>query len=409
MSTHADAEKRRDVPRLDSAASKKLLTVAGVFAGASVLVAAAGALVDPHRFAFAYLVGFCFAASLGLGGLFFVIIQHLTKAGWSVAARRHMEWMSAILPACIVLFIPVALFAPHTFEPWMGHEAATDPVLSKKLAYLNPTFFFVRAGFYLLAWAGLAHFFSSKSAQQDGSGDKSITQKLEGASAPAVIVFALTTTFAAFDWLMSLDPHWYSTIFGVYYFAGAALSSLAALSLITITLQKKGYLSRVSTVEHRHDIGKLFFGFVVFWAYIAFSQFILIWYANIPEETIFYKHRWDGSWKYLSWTLLFGHFVIPFVVLMSRHAKRSYTVLGATSVFVLLMHWVDLYWLVMPNMGAHGGEGHGHDLHVSWVDVAGLLGPLGVSALAVAFRATRTAIYPLKDPRIPETVRVENL
>jgi hypothetical protein len=219
-----------------------------------------------------------------------------------------------------------------------------------------------------------------------------------------VLGFGLSTTFAAFDWVMSLDPHWYSTIFGVYFFAGCALSSLATLSLITIQLQSRGLLSRVSTVEHQHDIGKLLFGFVVFWAYIAFSQFLLIWYANIPEETVWYKHRFEGSWGSVSWLLLFGHFVIPFLWLLSRTAKRIRVVLGAGAAWLLFMHYVDLYWLVMPTM-----EELHHGAHPSWIDLAGLLGPVGVGLAVVAARASGSTLYPVKDPRLAEALRVENL
>jgi hypothetical protein len=388
-------------PNVTEARGGSLVRLAGGVAAVGVVLCIVALMADRERFAFSYLTGFVYVATLGLGGLFFVLVQHLTRAGWSVAARRQMEWLSQVLPFCIGLFVPVALLAHDLFHHWMGPEAEHDHELHKKAAYLNPTFFFIRAAVFLAAWTGLSLWFSRTSRAQDTSGDPRLTQKMQMASAPGVIVFSLTLTFAAFDWLMSLDPHWYSTIFGVYVFAGSTVSSLAALALMTMALRKAGAYGKVSTIEHQHDIGKLLFGFIVFWAYIGFSQFMLIWYANMPEETIYYRERWEGGWHVVSIALLFGHFIIPFIVLLSRHAKRHNMVLGVSCVWMLVMHYVDIYWMVMPNKT--------HHFEPSWIDLAGLLGPFGVGALALALTARKSPAYPLKDPRIPETTHVENL
>lgn len=390
------------VIRLTEEQGASLMRSALGLAVLGIVLAVVAAIVDRERFAPAYLTGFVFVTTVGLGGLFFVLIQHLTRAGWSVGPRRQMEWLSGILPVSAALFLPVAVLAHDLYREWMGPEAANDEVLRGKAAYLNPTFFYVRAVVFLAAWTVLALWFWRTSRKQDESGDPALTVKMQLSSAPCVVIFALTLTFAAFDWLMSLDPHWYSTIFGVYIFAGSATSSLATLALMTLALQSAGIMGKVSTVEHRHDIGKLLFGFIVFWAYIGFSQFLLIWYANIPEETIFYLHRLEGSWKTVSLTLLFGHFIVPFIVLLSRHAKRHPGVLGAASVLILVMHYVDIYWLVMPNFLHEGAS-------PSWIDLAGLLGPLGIGALAVVLRARRSPAYPLRDPRLTEAMHVENL
>ena len=220
-------------------------------------------------------------------------------------------------------------------------------------------------------------------------------------SAPAILIVGVTMTFAAFDWLMSLDPHWYSTIYGVYVFAGGAVSALAALSLLTLALERKGILEGILTVEHRHDIGKLLFGFTVFWAYIAFSQYLIIWYGNIPEETVYFRERWEGPWKVVSLVLVFGHFVVPFVALISRTAKRSRLILGASALLLLVMHYVDIYWLVMPTLGEHGAM-------PSWIDVCGLLGPLGAGLLVIAHRAAGGPLYPVRDPRLAESLQFLN-
>jgi hypothetical protein len=201
---------------------------------------------------------------------------------------------------------------------------------------------------------------------------------------------------------MSIDPHWYSTIFGVYVFAGAALSSLCAAALVMVYLRSKGALGRVATVEHQHDLGKMLFGFIVFWAYIAFSQFILIWYANIPEETIFFRHRWEHGWKMWSLLLLFGHFIVPFALMMSRWAKRINSLLVTGSVLLLVMHFVDIYWLVKPNFD--GGQ-----FSFSWVDIAAWAGPAGVLVCVVLQQMAKGPIYAVNDPRIAETAKMENI
>lgn len=353
------------------------------------------------RFGAAYLVGFLYTTTIGIGALFFVIIQHLTKAGWSVGPRRIQEWVSQGLVASVLLFIPVLVMSHDIFHHWMGEHAAHDPILIGKQAYLNPTFFYVRAGVFLLTWAFLATWFYRLSKEQDQTGDKSLSSKRQTAAAPATFALGITTSFAGFDWVMSLDPHFYSTIFGVYIFAGALVSSTAFLALIIVRFRNAGVGGGLLTVEHQHDVGKFLFGFIVFWAYIGFSQFILIFYANIPEETIWYKHRWENGWS--TWTMLvfLGHFVAPFCILLSRTAKRSKGILTFGACLILVMHWVDLYWLVMPTVD--------HHLHFQWVDLAGLIAPVGITLAWLSWRVLRDPAYPTKDPYIPEALKAENL
>ena len=393
--------KKLEKVSLPEATGKKLMNAAVGVLALGVLLGGVAWKADPKHFAFSYLTGFAFVATIGLGAMFFIIIQFLTKAGWSVIPRRAMEWVSGILPVTAFLFLPLVAFSHDLYHHWMSEEAQHDPIIQKKAAYLNTSFFYVRAVVFFVVWAGLSFFYWSNSRKQDESGDPKLTLRMQNAAPPAVLLFGLSLTFAAFDWLMSLDPHWYSTIFGVYIFAGGATSSLSVLSILAVQMEKKGMLQGIITVEHRHDIGKLLFGFTVFWAYIAFSQFILIWYANIPEETIFYKHRWEGSWAVVSILLLAGHFIVPFLALISRDAKRNPQMLSAVAVLLLVMHYVDIYWLVMPNFAHHAEP--------SWIDLAGLLGPLGAGALALAMRAKASPLYPLRDPRLAESLKLENL
>jgi hypothetical protein len=357
--------------------------------------------VERARFGAAYLTGFLFTTTICIGALFFVIIQHLTKAGWSVGPRRIQEWVSQGLVASVLLFIPVLVMSHDIFHHWMGEHAAHDPIIAKKVAYLNPTFFYVRAGVFLLTWAGLATWFYKLSKDQDLSGDRALSEKRQAMAAPATAALGITTSFAGFDWVMSLDPHWYSTIFGVYIFAGALVSSTALLALLVVRFRKDNVGGGLLTVEHQHDVGKFLFGFTVFWAYIGFSQFILIYYANIPEETIWYKHRWEGGWSTLSFVLLFGHFIVPFALLLARTAKRSTTWLPIGAGLLLFMHWIDLYWLVMPNFD--------HHFHMQWVDFAGLIAPVGITMAWLSVRVLNDAAYPTNDPYIPEALKAENL
>lgn len=353
------------------------------------------------RFLASYLVGFMFTTTIAIGALFFVIIQHLVKAGWSVAPRRIMEWLSQGLIASAVLFIPLLLMSKSVWHHWMGEHAAHDPILKAKAGYLNETFFYVRAIVFLVTWALLAMWFYKKSRDQDRTGDRKLSDKLQMLAAPCVMILGLTTTFAGFDWVMSLDPHWYSTMFGVYIFAGCLIGSHSVLALAIVRFRKDNIGGNLLTVEHQHDLGKFLFGFVVFWAYIGFCQFMLIYYANIPEETIWYKHRWEHGWSTVSMAIFLLHFVAPFLILLSRTAKRSTTILSIGAGLLLFMHWVDIYWMVMPTFDEH--------FHFQWVDIAGLLAPVGLTCAWLGYRVLGDPAYPLKDPYIPEALKAENL
>jgi hypothetical protein len=356
---------------------------------------------DRGRFSGAYLAGFVFTITIALGALFMIVITHLTKSSWSVGPRRSLEWMSQALVVCVILFVPLLAMSHDVWHHWMGPQAASDPILAKKAAYLSPTFFYVRAVFYLLTWALLGRWYYKLSREQDVSGDRALSGRREAAAAPATFALGLTMTFAGFDWVMSLDPHWYSTIFGVYIFAGSLVSSMAMLALIVVRLRAAGVGGDLLTVEHQHDIGKYLHGFIIFWAYIGFSQFLLIYYANIPEETIFFKQRWEHGWSSWSMLLFLGHFVVPFLVLLSRHVKRSATGLTVGAGLVVVMHYVDVYWMVMPAFQVQ--------FNFQWVDIAGLLAPFGIACGFVAYRVLGHPAIPTKDPYVPEAMKAENL
>jgi hypothetical protein len=350
-------------------------------------------------------LNFCFFVSLSLGALFFVIIQHLTRAGWSVAVRRLAECLAAVLPYWGFLFIPVlALMVAGDGSLYVWNDAAhveSDELLQLKRPYLNAPFFILRALVYLGVWALMARYYWRKSVAQDVTGDVSNTHQMQWWSGPATLAFSATAAFAAFDWLMSLDPHWFSTIYGVYFFSGCTVAFFAALVVLMFLLQRGGLVQDSITVEHYHDVGKWLFGFVFFWGYIAFSQYMLIWYANIPEETTWYLARQSEGWAWVSVLLLFGHFLIPFCGLLSRHVKRNKLALAGWAAWLLLMHWLDLYWLVMPKLGDGGPR----------IGVADLFCFAGMGALYVAIVirvAAERGLVPARDPRLDESLGFKN-
>ncbi len=269
-------------------AGEKAFRLAAIVGGVGLAAAAVIGLASDHggeRFFHSFLVSFCFFLSLSLGALFFVILQHLTRSGWSVVVRRLAEGIAANLFWLAGMAVLVVIGMGKLYHWTHADVVAADALLQGKSAYLNPTFFVVRMAIYFGVWVLLARFFLTSSIRQDQSGDVSLTHRMQRFSAPAMLLYGVTVTFAAFDLLMSLDPHWFSTIFGVYYFSGCVVGFFALLTLVVFAVQRSGRLTKAITVEHYHDLGKLIFAFVVFWAYIAFSQYMLIWYANIPEET----------------------------------------------------------------------------------------------------------------------------
>ncbi len=357
---------------------------------------------DPVRFSAAYLVAFVFFLTIALGSLFFVMLAHLTGSAWSVTMRRIAENVMFTIPAGAVLFLPVAFGLGSLYE-WARPEAvAADPVLQGKAAFLNPQFFFVRAAVYFALWSFWALRLYWLSASQDESGSLSKARSAERWSAPGMLVLTVTVALASFDWLMSLDPHWYSTMFGIYIYSGAALAFFAALALILLAFRGAGVLRHSVNHEHYHDLGKWIFGLTVFWAYIAFSQYMLIWYANLPEETVWFRDRLVGSWRSVAAVLVIGHFFVPFLVLVSRAAKRRLSILGAAAAWVLLMQYTDLYWITMPVFSKRG-------FAPSWIDLAALAAVGGTLGLVFWSRFRRRALAPTGDIRFERSLEFTNV
>jgi hypothetical protein len=418
----------------------KMAAAVGAF---GAVVATWGYSIDPGRFAFSYLTGFITALTMGLGSVFFVLVQHLTGAGWSVTVRRTSEFFVAGMVVVPLLALPNLLSLGKLY-PWYGNGSETvahaqegpthgaaareaaehreavpegdraeirehaqhAELIAKKSAFLNPTFFAIRAILYLLAWLWLSTRLFGYSTAQDKSGDVMWTAKLQRFAPRAIIVFALSLSFAGFDWVMSLQPSWYSTMFGVRVFAASAVLGLALNVLVNLGLHRSGVVGEAINVEHFHDLGKLMFGFLVFWAYISFSEFMLIWYAAIPEETVYFHMRWDNPWwRTISITLVVVKFIIPFFMVMSRNAKRNLGLLGLGAGWIATLHMLEMYYWVMPNYRPG-------DVAFSIPGIATDLGCIfacvGIYLAVVFRRMLNHPVIPVRDPRLQRALDFVN-
>ena len=379
----------------------RLPVIAAVCAVLGAVACAILGAGNPQQFFFSWLVSFLFFLSLALGALFFVLIQYATQGGWGVVLRRIGETVFITLPVMAALFVPVVL-GLHDLYEWSHADAIEhDALLRWKAPFLNVPFFLIRAAVYFVSWSFIAVLYYRGSSGQDVTGDPAVSARLRKFAGPAIIVLALTQTFASIDWIMSLSPHWYSTMFGVYFFAGSWVGFIALLCVVVPALRGAGLLETVISPEHLQDIGKFLFAFTAFWAYIAFSQYFLMWYGNMPEETIFYKARMEGSWLTVSLILMFGHFFAPFFYLMGRSVKRNGVTLAVGGAWILAMHYVDLYWQVMPTL-------HPEGLSPSLLDVAAFLAVGGCFVAAAGWLMRRNALVPLRDPRLAESLAFEN-
>ncbi|MBL7686698.1 MAG: molybdopterin oxidoreductase [Bdellovibrionaceae bacterium] len=352
---------------------------------------------DGDRAWYGFLTAFMYWTNLALGGLFFAAIQHVTKAGWSVNIRRIAESFTAFLPIAAIGAVVLLLGSKHLYI-WLDSDVvAKDAILQGKSAYLNPTFFVIRLVVFFGLWLTFSKLIIGNSLKQDQDGDTKWTLKNVGLSIAFLFTFALSYSLFSVDTLMSLQPHWFSTIWGIYNFAGLFQSFLAMLILFVIYSMKKGWLRGLVSEDHLHDLGKFLKGFTVFMAYIGFSQFILIWYANLPEETIFYLARSNGWWMAISFSLLILKFAVPFLLLLPRWAKRTPSHLAMVSVLILIMQYVDIHWMVYPNLDPYSP-------HFSWQEIGpfALLG--GLFLWSVTGFLSKNKLVPVKDPRIEESI-----
>jgi hypothetical protein len=431
--------------------------MSAVVAVIGILVAVAGYTLQSERFAFSYLYGFVTVFTLWLGSVFFVLIQHLTGAGWSVTVRRAAEFFVSGVVVLPFLFLPL-LTQLNTLYPWWKldhgavaeaqehgdhaepgehaehgehaahggghghghggharvpgvidhhapHELLEEAAIAKKGAFLNHGFFYLRALIYFGIWLWIGLRLFGLSTAQDVSGDKLITKKMAGFCAPATFLYALSLTFAAFDWVMSLEPGWYSTMFGVRFFATGAVTSFALVIVTTLGWKRAGLVGEEINTEHYHDLGKMMFGFLIFWAYVSFSEFMLIWYAAIPEETVYFHRRWDdSSWRILSIAIVTLKFIVPFYLIMSRNAKRNNAIIGFGAFWLLAMHPIEIYYAVMPYYKPFAPV----QWNGVWMEAGCVMATVGVYVTYVLRKMNSHSLIAVGDPRLARSLDFQN-
>ncbi len=359
----------------------------------------------------AFEVGVMAVTAMALGGLFFTLIHHITNASWSTTLRRQSENLASMLPICmamVAVILVIELVSGGMLLTWIGMDPEQDYLLKKKSGFLNTPFLIVRFLLYAGLWTFMALRLRGWSVEQDQSGDRWLSRRSRFMSGWGLLVFALSLAFFAFDFLMAMDFRFFSTMWGVYYFAGSAFSSLACIALLLLWLKSKGKLDTLVTPEHFHDHGKFMFAFTVFWGYIAFGQYFLIWYSNIPEETMYFIARREGGWMLLGQVLIAVHFFIPFFLLMSRIPKRHPKALAAIAVLLIVAHVFDMIWIIKPMVtaGDHGAAPLGPTSW--WLDIAGVLGVFGVFGFFLLRRVASVPLVPLKDPRLHLSMEHKN-
>lgn len=370
-----------------------------ILLGTGLAAGAIGLIIDPHKFLLNYLLGFILLVSIGAGSLFMVALEYVAGADWSVPIRRVNEFFASAVLLLLVLALPI-IFNLKTVFHWADPAVvAGDKILLGKSAYLDSTFFIIR----IIVAAGLWSLFylvlSRNSKTQDTTKDQNLTRKNIIYSAIFIPLFALTITVVSVDWLMSLEPHWFSTIFGVYFFSGSVLASLAVVTYTVVLLKENGYLHPKMTNDHLYSLGALLFAFINFWGYIAFSQYLLIWYANLPEENYWFLSRWEGGWIIMSILLIIVHFIVPYSVLLSQPAKMDPKRLKFASLWILGAHIFDCYWLVMPVNHSQEGGFIGYILEFAFP-----LAAIGAVILLFYYKSKNNNLIPVGDPKLQKSL-----
>ncbi len=361
------------------------------------LACLAGFFIDHDQFYRSYLWAYVFIVGIALGSMAWLMLQYLTGGAWGVVIRRPAEAAARTLPLVALMFLPVAIGIPNLYQWAHPNIVNADPILKHKSTYLNIPFFLIRAVVYLGMWNLIGWLLNRYSANEDREGGTRWHGKMASVSAPGLIFWAFSITFMAIDWVLSINPHWFSTIFGMLFMAGQGLSSLAFLITLLVLLSYRAPMSGILTPRHLHDVGKLLLALVMVWAYFSFSQFLIIWSGNLPEEITWYVARLGGGWQYFALLLVVGHFALPFALLLSRDLKRNFKLLASIAVFILLMRFVDVFWLVAPDFRKD-------QFGVSWLDFAA---PIGICGLWLAYFLTqleKRPLLPLNDPHLEEAL-----
>jgi hypothetical protein len=365
--------------------------------GIGAVVCLLGLVLNPAQFFRSYLTTYLLLLAVALGSLALAMVHQVSGGAWGVVIRRVLGAATRTLPLLTILFIPIVA-GMHYLYPWTdAAEVARDAVLQWKQPYLNVPFFLVRAGIYFGAWNAIVFLLNKWSLQQDETGDPLMAKRMQKLAAAGLLAYGLTITFASFDWVMSIEPHWFSTIFGVLLMGGQALAAMAFAIIALAWLSRRPPLSDLVTPNHFHDLGNLMLAFTMLWAYFGFSQYLIIWSGNLPEEAEWYLHRSAHGWQFVALALVAFHFAVPFLLLLLRVTKRRGETLAKVAALILVMRYVDLFWLIQPAF-------HPAGLHVHWLDV---LLPLSMCALwlgVFVYHLRGRALLPLHDPEFDEAV-----
>jgi len=370
----------------------------GLAAGAvGLLLTGVGfAMAGADRFYEAYLVAWTFWTGVALGSLALLMVQHLTGGAWGVVLRRPLEAAVKTLPLMAILFLPIVAGMAHLYE-WSTPEAANDPILRDKAFYLNTPFFLARQVIYFLIWIGMGTLLTGWSAEHDRTGDPGLLSKMGRLSGGGLVVYGLTVTFASVDWTMSVNPHWFSTVWGLLSMVGQGLSAFAFGIMVLVLLSESAPLDKVLTSAHFHDLGKFLFAFLMLWAYLTFSQFLIIWSANLPEEIPHYLIRWDHGWQWVTIAVIVLHFMLPYALLLSRDLKRNGTRLRVIATWIVCARVVDYYWHVAP-------EFHKGGLSISLLDVALPLAIGGLFLTVFVSQLRGRPLLPANDPGLEKAL-----
>lgn len=373
----------------------KVRNIAYALIAIGLFLGAIGLMLDFTHAIYNYLLTFVFILSLSLGVMFLIALEYVVGADWSVPFRRINEFFASVLPYLLILVIPLFL-SLHSLFHWTHTETVqSDKILQGKTPYLNETFFLIRNIIFIIVWSLFFYLMTKNSRRQDLDADQKHTRNNIKLAAGFIPVFAITVTLASIDWLMSLEPHWFSTIFGIYFFAGSVVASFSAVTLAGAFLWEHRLLNPKINEEHFHNFGSLLFTFINFWGYIAFSQYMLIWYANMPEETFWLINRWQGGWIWGSLLLIFVHFVVPYFMLLSQPSKMNIKKLKFVSIWLLIAHFIDLYWLIMPQMKTDKTG-----ILYFFIDIAFPIAAVGFIVLIFYFNSKKHNILPVGDPKL---------
>ena len=353
------------------------------------------------RFFHSYLVAFLFVLGLSLGSLGLLMLQHLTGGHWGIMTRRPLESATRVLPVVALFFLPIAIFGmKHLYGAWLTAPSTGEGALSDfQKTYLTGNGYLIRAVIYFAIWLLLMFVFNRWSQEQDiNREDRALRRRMKMLAGPGIILYVFVMSFAAIDWVMSLSPHWASTIYGFLFVVGQLISAMSLMIAVLVLLSRTAPMEGVIQNRHLHDLGKLLLAFVMLWAYFGFSQLLIIWSGNLPEEISFYRTRLYGAWGVVAVMVLIFHFFVPFFSLLSRDLKRSAKLLPKIAIWLIFMRLVDLFWMTRPEFTASAVPG--------LMDIAAIVALAGIWLAVFARNLKSQPLLPLGDPKLEEAIEV---